>query len=164
MHLHCLCDPASMAGMILRGQSMTKPMGLTVSALFMVLSMVLGIVLSPTIPVPTNVTRSSNVDSLLGWVFIALEFLVIYFYWDARNWARLVTLICSGWFLLGLIMLSLLPIPWIHHAMWGRPLFFVRTVGDSLLAIYLLWYLNTRAIRAWFKRRPILVQAEPISN
>jgi hypothetical protein len=143
---------------------MTRPMGLTVSALFMVLSMVLGIVLSPTIPVPANVTRSSNVDSLLGWVFIALEFLVIYFYWDARNWARLVTLICSGWFLLGLVMLSLLPIPWIHHAMWGRPLFFVRTVGDSLLAIYLLWYLNTRAIRAWFKRRPILGQVEPISN
>jgi hypothetical protein len=143
---------------------MTRPMGLTVSALFMVLSIVLGIVLSPTSPVPANVTTSNNVDILFGWVFIALQFLVTYFYWNARNWARIVILICSGWLLLGFVTLSLLPVPpWIHQAIWGRPLFFVRTVGDSLLAIYLLWYLNTPAIRAWFKR-PILGQEEAVSN
>ena len=144
---------------------MTRPMGLTVSALLMVLSMVLRIVLSPTPPVPANLTESNNVDVLFGWAFIALQFFVIYFYWNARNWARIVILICSGWFLLGLVILSLLPVPaWIHQAIWGGPLPFVRTIGDSLLAIYVLCYLNTPAIRAWFNRRAILDQEEPISN
>jgi hypothetical protein len=143
---------------------MARPMSVTVSALLMLLSLVLGLVMSPTLPVPANVTISPVDDILYGCVFIALQILVIYFFWTAHNWARIVVLIWSSWFLLGLVTLSLLPVPQVlHRAFWGYP-FFVRTVGDSLLAIYLLWYLNTRATRAWFIRQPISSQAEPISN
>jgi hypothetical protein len=143
---------------------MTRPMGVTISAALIGLSIFLRIFLSFGLPVPANMTLSNHVDLLSGWAFIILQVLVIYLYWNARNWARMVVLIYSGWFLLGLITLSLLPVPdWIRQAMWGHRLFFV-TVGDSLMAIYLLWYLNTRAVRSWYARRPVLSQREPVSN
>jgi hypothetical protein len=139
-------------------------MGVTVSALFMVLSFASSIFMPYTLVVPANVTTSNNMDLLYGWLFIALQILVLYFYWNAHNWARIAVLIYSGWLLLGIVTLSLLPVPWIHQAMWGLYRFCVRTIGDSLLAIYLLWYLNTRAVRTWFAQRVISGQGKLISN
>jgi hypothetical protein len=114
---------------------MSKPTGVTVSALLMMLSLVAGLIQSYV---------HGDTSIIFCAVIIALS-VVIYFYWTAHNWARMLVLIYS--------FLCVIPVRLVHHH-WVMVRFSVITAGQALLAIYLLWYLNTRPIRAWFARSP----------
>jgi hypothetical protein len=110
---------------------MSKPTGITVSALLMMLSLVAGLVMS----------YIQGDKSVIFWAVIIALSVIIYFYWTAHNWARMLVLIYS--------LLCVIPVRLIHHQ-WVLVRFSWITAGQTLLAIYLLWYLNTRPIRAWF--------------
>jgi hypothetical protein len=110
---------------------MSKPTGVTVSALLMMLSLVAGLVMS----------YIQGDKSVIFWAVIIALSVIIYFYWTAHNWARMLVLIYS--------LLCVIPVRLIHHQ-WVLVRFSWITAGQTLLAIYLLWYLNTRPIRAWF--------------
>ncbi len=126
---------------------MTRPTGVTVSALLMILFIVAGVIMSYTSTVPANgaMPNSPSISAAtihsFVWVFSALSALVVYFYWNAHIWARTLVLIDC--------VLCLVPVHKIHQQ-WVLVHFSAMTVGSALLAIYLLWYLNTRAIRIWF--------------
>ncbi len=74
-------------------------------------------------------------------VILLLSFVVIWFYWKGRNWARwLVLLTC----LLALLNLTSLPsFPVLAQTV---------IVGEAALGAFLLVWLNTPAVRSYFTR------------
>jgi hypothetical protein len=114
---------------------MSKPTGITVSALLMMLSLVAGLVMS----------YVHGGTSGIFWAVIIVLSVVTYFYWTAHNWARMLVLIYS--------FLCVIPVRMVHHQ-WVLVRFSWIAACQALLAIYLLWYLNTRPIRAWFAGSP----------
>jgi hypothetical protein len=79
------------------------------------------------------------------WAVIMALSAITYFYWTGHNWARMLVLIYS--------LLCVIPVRLVHHH-WVLVRFSWIAAGQALLAIYLLWYLNTRPIRAWFAGSP----------
>ena len=112
---------------------MSKPTGVTVSALLMMLSLVAGLVIS----------YIHGDTSVIFWAVIIALSVVTYFYWTAHNWARILVLIYC--------FLCVIPVRMDHHQ-WVLVRFSWVAACQALLAIYLLWYLNTRPIRAWFSK------------
>jgi hypothetical protein len=70
---------------------------------------------------------------------IVIGYLVIWFYWRGRNWARILVLLTS---LLCLYNLR----RWSHSGLLER--FMVG--AEAILAIFLLYWLNTRKVREFF--------------
>ena len=73
---------------------------------------------------------------------IANSFVYPYFFWRGKNWARIVVLIISGgYFVLLLIQLR-------HH----DPIRTSRNAIECILGGFLLYWLNTACVRAYFHR------------
>jgi hypothetical protein len=72
-------------------------------------------------------------------VFIVIGYLVIWFYWKGRNWARILVLLAS---LLCLYNLR----HWNHSGLLER----LMVGAEAMLAIFLLYWLNTRKVREFF--------------
>lgn len=86
-------------------------------------------------------------DVLLGMyviltVLVVLSYLVLWFYWHGKNWARILVLLAS---LVCFYNLSLLTSAksGIERSM---------LVGDAILAAFLLYWLNTSEAKTFFKR------------
>ncbi|MDR3753090.1 MAG: hypothetical protein P4K93_05220 [Terracidiphilus sp.] len=141
---------------------MSRPTGITVSALLIALVIVSFLVrLYTSSPAPSMRLQAHS------WVTQLLVALLVYFYWSAHNWARILILIVSVLYVSDPLFWSLVYFHQIHNLPFDA--FSKLTTGDiafsfgkALLGIYLLWYLNTRAIRDWFEQRA--VPPEPISN
>jgi hypothetical protein len=77
-------------------------------------------------------------------LLISIGYVVLWFYWLGRNWARWVVLVeCLQcfWNLRYLVHRN-------PHATAFEP---VMIVAEAAIAIYLVWYLNTPSVRAWFQ-------------
>jgi hypothetical protein len=83
---------------------------------------------------------SAHRTFLIFTVMIAIGYLVIWFYWNGRNWARILVILTS---LLSLFNLHL----WSHSGTVER----VMIAAEAILAIYLLYWLNTPRVRAFFR-------------
>jgi hypothetical protein len=68
-----------------------------------------------------------------------IGYLVLWFYWKGRNWARLLVLLTS---LLALYNLRY----WSLRGIAGR----IMLGAEAALAIFLLYWLNTRRVREFF--------------
>lgn len=77
---------------------------------------------------------------------ILLEPAIIFFFWRGHEWARWVVLIAAMYTLLSAAFQFVQPIHAVHP-----PFFFLIAIAESLAAAFLLYYLNTRTIRAWFR-------------
>jgi len=73
-------------------------------------------------------------------IFIFVGYLVIWFYWRGGNWARLLVLLTSLLCLYNLRYFFRSGI--IERVMVG---------SEALLAIFLLFWLNTRSVRSFFQ-------------
>ena len=73
---------------------------------------------------------------------VAISFLVIWYFWLGRNWARWLVLVASVVALANLAFLGFLGS--------GEKLI---AVGEGALAIWLLVWLNTRSVRTFFSGR-----------
>jgi len=87
------------------------------------------------------------IERLFPCLIFFLEVLVLWHYWKGRNWARAGVLIAS--FLIAASGFSIL----IDRggsflSLMSHPLTFFK----ALLACFLLYWLNTRPVRAWFKK------------
>ncbi len=133
---------------------MQRPTGITLTALLMALDIIVGLVSMFLVPsLATSNIRAMGHLTLsqtllivrLGlFAIIAFEAFAVWSYWQSRFWAR--RLVLAG------CVLYLYPI--LHlQASWNYSHFHaVMTVYGAVLAIFLLWYLNTRDVRAWFPR------------
>jgi TonB family protein len=120
---------------------MNRPKGLNVSALAMALcNVMLWTVLNPA-------TRPHYLRVLASWtVVIGIGFVVIWFYWQGKNWARIAVLIYSAlciWNLSGWSRFSSSP------GFLTTPIQ-ISLVSRALLGVVLLFWLNTRPVREFF--------------
>jgi quinol-cytochrome oxidoreductase complex cytochrome b subunit len=129
----------------------SRPIGVTISALLMIISIMTLLAMFWIHPPPANgvapnyLARSTDALQTWSWVWSLIFAIVDLFYWYGNNWARLIVLINS--------VVRLLALPWAHHHPWELTVRSVLVDGNAVLAIYLLWYLNTPPIRDWFNQR-----------
>jgi len=76
-------------------------------------------------------------------ISIFIGYIVIWFYWKGRNWARILVLPAS---LISLYNLR----DWNHGGAMAR----IMIGTEAILAVFLLYWLNTRPIRAFFTNQP----------
>jgi hypothetical protein len=130
---------------------MEKPLGITVSTLLMSLFLVVGIIMlfaSPLHPAPTRTVSPEMIVKfayIFGLAFTVLAAVCVYFYWTGQEWARRLVMIDS--------VLTLFQLFHISKAFQTAPANGVLSLSEIILAVFLLWYLNTAAIRTWFVAR-----------
>jgi hypothetical protein len=129
---------------------MQKPTGITVTTVLMVLFLISGAVLTfgrPMPAVPNSPVSSSAIAAFahIGFaVYAVIALVCIWFYYSGKEWARWVIMIVSVLELLSLI--SIAKTFATSHAVGAN------AIAQALLAAFLLYYLNTEPIRAWFSR------------
>jgi hypothetical protein len=133
---------------------MQKPSSINLTAGIMALFIVLGLISTFTMalpPMPPNMAANPMVTSSMiatfAHVFAILGAIIaavcVFFYWKGHEWARWVVMIDAVLVLLGLLA--------IHKTFTTSHLGGFLTIAKAILAVYLLWNLNTAPIRAWFR-------------
>src|ERR1700722_19558577 len=113
-----------------------RPRGLTATAIFMSITNAMGwTIIDWSKP-------NARTIFVMFTVTIAVNYFVIWFYWKGRNWARILLLLTS---LLCLYNLR----HWNHGGIAAR----IMVGAEAVLAIFLLYWLNTPTVRAFFRRQ-----------
>jgi hypothetical protein len=90
------------------------------------------------------------IEFVMTSAIIAVGYVVLIFYWRGRNWAR--------W----LVMFSCLLCFWNLRGLPHRNLLLqCMLVAEAILAMFLLYWLNTGSARAFFSYRRVQPTAEP---
>jgi len=133
---------------------MHKPSSINLTAGLMALFIVLNLVSSYTMaipPMPANMAANPMVTpglmasmahgmAIFGAIIAAI---CVFFYWKGHEWARWVVMIDAV-----IVLLSLIGI---HKTFTTSYLGGYVAIAKAVLAIYLLWNLNTAPIKAWFR-------------
>ena len=82
----------------------------------------------------------ATAELAINTFLIALGYVVLIFYWEGKNWARILVLAAS---VIGLLNLFALP-RWTRTAQ-------MAIVGAAMLSAFLIYWLNTRPVKAFFK-------------
>jgi hypothetical protein len=80
---------------------------------------------------------------LVGFI-ISLSYVVLWYFWQGRNWARWLVLLASGVALLNMFLLVTVP-------MVQR----VVLIVEAAVGAFLLYWLNTSVVRVFFVREGI---------
>jgi hypothetical protein len=132
---------------------MQRPIGVTITAILMVLNVFADIALSLISPSVELANTHSSGPGLSATViivhvvliaFTVFQCTVVFFYWLGRPWSRWFVLVGCLFYLTGL---RYLPRQW-HQSHPSAAL----TVGSAVLAFYLIWYIHTDVVRAWMTR------------
>jgi hypothetical protein len=85
---------------------------------------------------------NARVMFIIFTIMIFIGYVVIWFYWKGRNWARILVLLTS-----------LLSIYNLHD--WTRSGTMARVMigTEAILAVFLLYWLNIRQMRAFFRHQ-----------
>src|SRR5438552_19183078 len=84
--------------------------------------------------------RNASITFIVFTVLIFVGYAVIWFYWKGRNWARILVLLTS--------ILSLYNVSgWVHCRTMAR----IMISSEAMLAVFLLYWLNTKAVKAFFR-------------
>jgi hypothetical protein len=83
--------------------------------------------------------RDAALVLLLSTLMIASGYYVIWFYWNGKNWARILVLLTS--------LLCLYNLRY-----WHRPgvASHIMIATEALLAVFLLYWLNTTPVKEYF--------------
>lgn len=84
------------------------------------------------------------VFAMVFTLVIAAGYVVLWFFWKGKNWARILVLLNC--------FVCFYNVRDIHFFLGVNPIEKVTLLGEALLAIFLLYWLNTRAAKAYFKR------------
>ena len=99
---------------------------------------------------PNPAVSSSTIAAFahIGFaVYAVIALVCIWFYYSGKEWARWVVMIVSVLELLSLI--SIAKTFAASHAVGAN------AIAQALLAAFLLYYLNTAPIRAWFSHKEL---------
>jgi hypothetical protein len=98
-----------------------------------------------------NVAGFIFVDPRLGSVEIqyavfsfimAVTYLILWYYWKGKNWARILVLMTGLMAVLNLFSLSSL-------STFAGTLVII----EAIFAVFMLWWLNTQSVKAYFKSK-----------
>ena len=110
-----------------------RPRGLTESTIFMSITNAFGwAIIDWSKP-------NARITFVIFTIIIVIGYLVLWFYWKGRNWARILVLLTSLLAVYNLRYWSLRGIA--ERVMLG---------AEAALAIFLLYWLNTRRVREFF--------------
>jgi hypothetical protein len=130
---------------------MQKPTGITISTVLMCLFLVIGLVMTFTRPLPVMPSSAMSPSAMAGMVhifaavFTIIAAVCVWFYWSGQEWARWIVMADCVFTFFGLTHIS---------KSWATShLGAIVTICQVLLAIFLLYYLNTAPVRAWFSRK-----------
>lgn len=128
---------------------MQRPSGVTLTAALMAVLTLVGLVVAFIMPLPIVPTGTAVPSSLFttfahvgGIIGAIISAVFIFLYWQGYSWMRWVVMIYSIFPIIGLVR--------IKTAFATYPLSGVESLVSALLAVYLLWYLNTPPVKAWF--------------
>jgi len=129
---------------------MQKPSSIDLTAGIMAIFIVLGIVATFTMAIPAmpdnpmvSPSMVATATHIIGICVSVIAAVCVFFYWKGHEWARWVVMIDAVLVLLGLYNVGK---TWpMSHLAGGIK------IGQAILAVYLLWYLNTAPVKAWFK-------------
>ena len=115
----------------------------------MCLFIILGLVALFTSAIPAVPNPMISPAMLVLWIHAVsiggaiISAICVFFYWKGHEWARWLVMIDA---VLILLLLFGVAKTWQLSHFNGSV-----QIGRALLAIYLLWYLNTAPVRSWFK-------------
>lgn len=75
----------------------------------------------------------------VGTTIVILSFVILWHYWNGKNWARVLVMITSLVSILNLLGIR-------NHNMAQATLI----VLEAALGVYLLWWLNVREVKSYF--------------
>ncbi|MCW5870157.1 MAG: hypothetical protein KIS61_23070 [Candidatus Eremiobacteraeota bacterium] len=114
-----------------------KPRGLLLTTILMAICNPLGFLfLDPS-------AGQLEAQLVFAALIVAVSYLVLWFYWKGKNWARILVLITSG-----IALLNLWDLP---SMKWYAQ---VVVALEAALGACLLVWLNQPQVRAYFARRP----------
>ncbi len=114
---------------------MIKPKGLIETTIAMCIMNVAGFIFVD------SSSDSIFMDYIVMGVICIITFFVLWFYWQGKNWARILVLLTS---ILALFNLIALP---------GANLLVASLlIIEAAFAAFMLWWLNTQQVRAYFQR------------
>jgi hypothetical protein len=126
-----------------------RPAPVTVTTWLMAILNVLGYA---TMADPVRRPADLAVRFIFVTVFVLVGYVVLWFYWRGRNWAR--------W----LVMLSCLLCFWNLRGLGHRSLVVQAMIeAEALLSAFLLYWLNTAAARTFFARPRPEASAAPLA-
>jgi hypothetical protein len=111
-----------------------RPKGLTETAIFMSVMNAMGWLI-----VDWTKPGAATMFAVFT-IFILFGYLVIWFYWNGRNWARILVLLTS--------LLCLYNLRFIFRVGFRE-----RTMiaAEAALAVFLLWWLNSGSVKSFFR-------------
>jgi hypothetical protein len=121
-------------------RSMTRPREIDVATLLMCFFNVAEVVTYEPIE-GLSAAASLALFAVVYTVIAAISFVVIWFFWRGRNWAR--------WLVMATSVLALVNL-WAFGS--ARPAEKAVLVAEALLGAWLLYWLNTPAARTFFRR------------
>jgi hypothetical protein len=119
-----------------------RPKTITVTTVLMGILNLLGYALLIDSPKPRPTVLA---EFLIFTVLIAVGYVVLWFYWQGHNWARLLVL--ATCFLCFFNFFNLRRYPSVH------PIAKVIVVGEAAVAAFLVYWLNTSQAKAFFKSK-----------
>ena len=84
---------------------------------------------------------------------VLASYLVLWFFWKGRNWARLLVLVVSVGSILNLLALI--------HPYGNVVLYDSIVISWAVLAFFLLYWLNRADVREWFKNQKKTATDQP---
>lgn len=115
-----------------------RPRGLAETTIAMCIMNIAGFIFVD--PRVAPVTIQYAVFSLI----MAITYLVLWYYWKGKNWARMLVLITGIVAILNLFSISSVSL-----------LAAALIVIETIFGIFMLWWLNTRNVKAYFKRATV---------
>jgi hypothetical protein len=142
------------------GRSTKRPMGVEISSTLMALEICVGVVLILSMPFLTippkrpsslTPTEMTVLVRAMQVAFVAFQCFVVWFYWLGRPWARRVVLVASALYAGGFLIQCLGPFIYLAESRrhYSTADWFMGIL-ETILAVFLLWYLNTCEVKAWF--------------
>lgn len=110
-----------------------KPRGLKANTLLMVILNIAGLIF-----IEPN-SEHLGFQIFLFIFIITISFLVLWYYWQGNNWARILVMLGS--------ILSLINLYGINKYSFVQSSLIVT---EAALSLYLLWWLNTQTVKAYF--------------
>ena len=77
--------------------------------------------------------------------FILCGYIVLWYYWQGKNWARILVLLTS--------VLAVFNVATILRPYGSAVLYNSFILVEAALGVFLLYWLNTKDVRNWFTRR-----------
>jgi hypothetical protein len=79
------------------------------------------------------------IQIIIGLLIVGISYIILWYYWRGKNWARILVIITSIIALLNLFDLA-------NQNVIQQ----ILTLSEAVLACYLLYWLNTRKVKLYF--------------